>query len=568
MKANYNKIINKIGISNIENNDSDKPLYFVKLNFGIELLKLIVFLFITAFFILLQYNNNFIVKSNKTDILRLIYLYTFGLTFGDLMILFLIGFYLTLILHWLSPFFKNKYLRWFYVHQKVNYLTLKKQTTIFIWTNLLAIAIIYHSVLLFYRVDLHTTIISKSEILDVFKKGWIYSFTNEGSILKAKFSKELPNASFNIGAYADTLLNLPVLLTFSPYLSWIIAFIIFSFSWLKLITISPREYIKNLRRSKNTMPVIQKFILKNKVGFYLSLQTKKIFELYALMADILKIEIYKTSLSTLHKNIKNNIELIVGHQNFIEFMSKNKSKKDLNASSQEEAYVIEEVEKTSFEPDLLISAVNPNSLLINDDLTTNQNKNLKTEFKSYSSEYNILNNEFSESENAQNRPLMLFYSHNENNTIFNVKSENIVNDETDLDTNAVTKTNNPNFNIDTVETIVDDNFLNDTCSLDVSSMHETENKNLNDTNINSNIEPNFLVNTTEVMYKDNDLESYETIELDKFDANSQVFNDDLIFDFNFENNTKNHSNNVHSKQTYSSSNDYNLWISPILSDNK
>ncbi|MFZ8240373.1 hypothetical protein ACO1IO_02805, partial [Mycoplasmopsis bovis] len=182
--------------------------------------------------------------------------------------------------------------------------------------------------------------------------------------------------------------------------------------------------------------------------------------------------------------------------------------------------------------------------------------------------YNILNNEFSESENAQNRPLMLFYSHNENNTIFNVKSENIVNDETDLDTNAVTKTNNPNFNIDTVETIVDDNFLNDTCSLDVSSMHETENKNLNDTNINSNIEPNFLVNTTEVMYKDNDLESYETIELDKFDANSQVFNDDLIFDFNFENNTKNHSNNVHSKQTYSSSNDYNLWISPILSDNK
>ncbi len=119
-----------------------------------------------------------------------------------------------------------------------------------------------------------------------------------------------------------------------------------------------------------------------------------------------------------------------------------------------------------------------------------------------------------------------------------------------------------------LETIVDDNFLNDTCSLDVSSMHETENKNLNDTNINSNIEPNFLVNTTEVMYKDNDLESYETIELDKFDANSQVFNDDLIFDFNFENNTKNHSNNVHSKQTYSSSNDYNLWISPILSDNK
>lgn len=52
MKVNYNKIINKIGISNIENNDSDKLLYFIKFNFGIELLKLIIFLFIIVFFIL------------------------------------------------------------------------------------------------------------------------------------------------------------------------------------------------------------------------------------------------------------------------------------------------------------------------------------------------------------------------------------------------------------------------------------------------------------------------------------------------------------------------------------
>ncbi len=66
------------------------------------------------------------------------------------------------------------------------------------------------------------------------KKGEFTHLQMKDSILKAKFSKELPNASFNIGAYADTLLNLPVLLTFSPYLSWIIAFIIFSFSLTKI----------------------------------------------------------------------------------------------------------------------------------------------------------------------------------------------------------------------------------------------------------------------------------------------------------------------------------------------
>ncbi|EIN15445.1 Hypothetical protein, predicted transmembrane protein [Mycoplasmopsis agalactiae 14628] len=570
MKANYNKIINKIGISNIENNDSDKPLYFIKLNFGIELLKLIIFLFITAFFILLQYNNNFIAKSNKIDILRLVYLYTFGLAFGDLMILFLIGFYLTLILNWLSPFLKNKYFRWFFKHQKVNYLTLKKQTIIFIWLNLLVIAIIYHSVLLFYRVDLHTSIIPKNEILNVFKKGWIYSFTNENSILKTNFSKELPNASFNIGVYADTLLNLPVLLTFSPYLSWLIALFIFSFSWLKLVTIKPREYLKNLNINKSTLPDVRKYIFKNKLGFYLTNQTKNLFNLLALMASILKIEIYKTKYSVLLDEIENNFDEIVQNEEFIAFINKhngadNDTKKPKEAKSEAKAF-----QKINIEPDLLISSVNPVSLLVDNTNNINEYDTKQLEFSSYTNEFNAdeiqgFTNESTDLEFLYQSDTHAVTNDFDNNSL---DSESILSKEPIID-KSNNPINQPNFNIDTIELELDNAKLE-------SSQHNIINdeaKLVNDQSITDNLpesnEPYFFINTTELYIDNNDQKSYETIKLDNFRNTELSNNSSLIFEFDFENDDQKLINKTNRKnQNYSNFDNDNSWISPILSDNK
>ncbi|MCE6061755.1 hypothetical protein J8A71_02485 [Mycoplasmopsis agalactiae] len=573
MKANYNKIINKIGISNIENNDSDKPLYFIKLNFSIELLKLIIFLFITAFFILLQYNNNFIAKSNKIDILRLVYLYTFGLAFGDLMILFLIGFYLTLILNWLSPFLKNKYFRWFFSHQKVNYLTLKKQTIIFIWLNLLVITIIYHSVLLFFRVDLHTTIISKNEIIDVFKKGWIYSFTNENSILKTKFSNELPNASFNIGVYADTLLNLPVLLTFSPYLSWLIALFIFGFSWLKLITIKPREYLKNLNINKVTLPDIRKYIYKNKLGFYLTNQTKNLFNLLALMASILKIEIYKTKYSVLLDKIKNNLDEIIQNEEFIAFITKNNGSDNDSKKSKESKPESKIFQKINIEPDLLISSVNPESLLIENTKNVNDYDANQLEFSSYTNEFSADEIQIQTTEINQNTDLGFLYQTDTHEVVSefdnnNLNVSSILNDESVAAVSNI-PINQPNFSIDTVEIELDNTQTESTLNNIADEETSLVSNQTNSSNLLESNEPYFYINTSELYIDNNDQKPYETIKLDNFN-NEKLSNDSsLILDFDFENNNQKLANKINEKgQKYSNFDDENSWISPILSDNK
>lgn len=123
--------------------------------------------------------------------------------------------------------------------------------------------------LFFFCVDLYIIIILKNEIIDVFKKGWIYLFINENFILKIKFSNELFNVSFNIGVYVDILFNLFVLLIFLLYLLWLIVLFIFGFLWFKLIIIKLREYLKNLNINKVIFLDIRKYIYKNKFGFYL-----------------------------------------------------------------------------------------------------------------------------------------------------------------------------------------------------------------------------------------------------------------------------------------------------------
>ncbi|NEU03220.1 hypothetical protein G3563_30360, partial [Escherichia coli] len=77
---------------------------------------------------------------------------------------------------------------------------------------------------------------------------------------------------------------------------------------------------KNLNINKVTLPDIRKYIYKNKLGFYLTNQTKNLFNLLALIASILKIEIYKTKYSVLLDKIENNLDEIIQNEEFITFI--------------------------------------------------------------------------------------------------------------------------------------------------------------------------------------------------------------------------------------------------------
>ncbi|MBD4756559.1 hypothetical protein GUG22_07505, partial [Xanthomonas citri pv. citri] len=95
--------------------------------------------------------------------------------------------------------------------------------------------------------------------------------------------------------------------------------------------------------------------------FYLTNQTKNLFNLLALIASILKIEIYKTKYSVLLDKIENNLDEIIQNEEFITFINKNNGSNNDSKKSKESKPESKIFQKINIEPDLLISSVNPES---------------------------------------------------------------------------------------------------------------------------------------------------------------------------------------------------------------
>ncbi|WP_406616685.1 hypothetical protein [Mycoplasmopsis adleri] len=358
MRVTLGKLNKKLNISNVEVKKQNEIVADVKLSVPIELLKFIVVAFVSAFFVMLQYGN-----LTQNDLLREVYLYSIGLAFGDLTILILIGSWLSLIIRWISPWFKKHYLRWFYSYTRVDYWTFRKSLISFIWLNLLAIAIIYHSVLVFQRVDMSSTIIKPSEIGQIYTNGWYKSFTVDGKIANSNI---LPHAYLNVGVYADTIFNLMYVIAFSPYLAWFVALAIMAFSWLYLITIKPILYLKNLNRNKCTLPIIEKNIQRKISPFYYTNQVKTLFEFYRKAAKVLDIDPYKVKFAYLDKQIKKNINTLSNNSSLKEFFKIVAKRNSYNDDANSDFMKILRANKTKYNdsPDLLIASADPNPIIV------------------------------------------------------------------------------------------------------------------------------------------------------------------------------------------------------------
>lgn len=361
MRVKLGQINKKLNITNVEVKKENDIVADVKLSFPLELLKFLILGLVSTFFIMLQYQN---LMPGNAGILRKIYLYTFGLAFGDLMILILIGSYLTLIIRWLSPWFRKHYVKWFYNYTRVDYWTFRKSVILFVWLNLIAIALIYHSVLIFNRVKLTNTVIPKDELKNIFLNGWYKSFTRDGLTIKNK--NELPNASFNVGVYADTIFNILYVCTLTPYLAWFIALLIFALSWCNLIMIDIKGYIKYLSPRKNTLPMMEKYIKRSASPFYYTEQVSNVFSFYRRAANILRIDIYKVKFIFLKKQIAKNMDTLSKNptlaEYFITLKRTNFEEKELDKISDS----ILKNNKTTVKDgaDLLISPTNPDPITI------------------------------------------------------------------------------------------------------------------------------------------------------------------------------------------------------------
>ncbi|VEU75184.1 Uncharacterised protein [Mycoplasmopsis maculosa] len=325
LRLKYNKQLNlNLNISRIENKTEKEIISDLKLSFPVELLKFLILVFVSSFFIMLQYNN---LLQTPNDILRQIYLYSFGLVFGDSLILILIGSYLSLIIRWCSPFFKNKYFTWFRNYIKVDYWTVRYNVIIFLWMNILAIALIYHSVLMFFRVDLSTTILKTEDLKNIFTNGWISSFTRNWTIYE-KNSNLLPNASLNIGVYLDSIFNLLYFISFSPYLAWFVVIFLIVYSWILLIFVKPKLFFNRIFGKKSNIFNVEKILGSGHSPFYLTKNIKVLFEFYKKAGEYLNLDLSRISFKNLLLSIYSNDSLLNEKYLFEVKLEKNKIKNE------------------------------------------------------------------------------------------------------------------------------------------------------------------------------------------------------------------------------------------------
>ncbi|WP_029512897.1 hypothetical protein [Mycoplasmopsis iners] len=293
MKYAYKNRNNPLYINNIEKKKNNDLVGDIELNVAVEILKFLIFLLISVAFILLQYQTPFDQNNSSIVILRKIYLFSFGLAFGDLMVLIIIGFAFTFILKWLKIALKNYYFKWFRPYNKVDYFILHKQILLFVWTTLLIIALIYHAILVSWRMP-NSWIYKASELKLIYTNGWITTFTKNNQ----------PNAAYTVGIFFDSIINVFYVLAFSPYLAYLIIIGLIFWNILKIWTINPFVYIKKLNSRKLKLEQIESYLKKTKSIFYYTEATKNYFNKLKIECQQHKIEYNKLSLAQCIKQLK------------------------------------------------------------------------------------------------------------------------------------------------------------------------------------------------------------------------------------------------------------------------
>ncbi|UUD35548.1 hypothetical protein NPA07_01595 [Mycoplasmopsis caviae] len=326
MKIEVNNVKKKLKFLTREKKNDSDVVGDVSYSMPSEIFKFLILLFVATCFVMFQYQDLFFNNDNKIiNIIRKIYLYSFGLAFGDVMNLIILGSFLTLCVRWCGSIFKNYYFSWFKPYIKVDYWILRKKIITFVWLTLLFIALIYHCVLVSFRVQ-NIWYYSIDDVKNIYIKGWYYSFTNQIE-LAANKSVDYPVAYLNIGFILDSLFNLLYVISFSPYLAIVSALLIWTLAWVFLVTLNPFKYFKNINERKKTIVMIEQYLQKVNSLFYYTPEVKKLFKFYKDVANVLKIDYLKFNFNYLKKMAKKNMNLLSTHTLTAKYFENIKAKK-------------------------------------------------------------------------------------------------------------------------------------------------------------------------------------------------------------------------------------------------
>ncbi|BAW18564.1 hypothetical protein MBVG596_1093 [Mycoplasmopsis bovigenitalium] len=289
---------------NVEKKQKNQILTTKTAMAGVEFLKLLFLIFISAFFILIQYGSNWIKDQNTANVIEIIYLYSIGLVFGDLTIFIIIGVLLSLIINWLELFLKKYYFKWFSEHLKIDYWFISKRLKLVLWSTIICIVMLYHWTLLSKRELENNWLYSTNDLKNIFQRGWYYSFTQG-----PQKALEIPNAKGNIGVLADTIFNILHVISFGPYLMILSFTIIQIVSWLFFITINPLKYFKKYSSKKTPIELKNNLKKINSLFIYTD-EIERYFEFIDKACKILEIDIEQNSLKKILKLVRANYEIL------------------------------------------------------------------------------------------------------------------------------------------------------------------------------------------------------------------------------------------------------------------
>ncbi|RMX34934.1 putative membrane protein [Mycoplasmopsis fermentans MF-I2] len=398
MKIEVNSVRKRLKIFAREKKNENDVVGDVSYSIPGEILKFLILLFVALAFIMFQYQDLFFHNDNKViNIIRKIYLYSFGLAFGDIITLVIIGSFLTLMVRWFGSIFKNHYFAWFKSYTRVDYWILRKRIISFVWLTLLFVVLIYHVVLVSFRVE-NIWYYSTADVKNIYLKGWYYTFTNQADLLDGK-SVDYPVAYLNIGFLLDTLFNLFYVVTFSPYLAIISAFLIWTLAWLFLVTLNPIKYFKNINEHKKTIVMVEQYLQKINSLFYYTPQVRELFRFYKDAAQVLKVDYFKFNFRYLQKLVKKNLTLLAQHTLKAKYFENVKAKKTASQLEAEEFLKIVETTQTNTTSatitlnaaaDIKMPAINAQNLLVNKHNKNNTNTYISNESTSeYSKDFDL-----------------------------------------------------------------------------------------------------------------------------------------------------------------------------------
>ncbi|WP_029608773.1 hypothetical protein [Mycoplasma simbae] len=315
----------------IERKKPNQIISTQSLNIGVEFLKFLLFALMVVGFIFAHYGTHFF-GENTANLFKNLYLYSIGLTFGDLALFVIIGLFISLIINWLESILKRYYCFWLKNYTRVDYWLIRKRLKHFIWLTLLSAALCYHWYLVSTRELSSSLVYSSQDLQDIFKRGWYYSFTQTGE----NAALAVPNATKNIGVFMDTFFNVFHVISVGPWLVLVLIIGIQIFAWIYLLTLKPIAYFKNLT-GKRTIPQIRKYLLRIDSVFYYTPECERYLKYLSTVAKILEVDIDSTPIKKLFKLIKQNEDTLSQHPLLSSyFKSKQNTKKHIE--SEEETF--------------------------------------------------------------------------------------------------------------------------------------------------------------------------------------------------------------------------------------